>query len=370
MDTVSDGLIYRIAFASVKGMSLRFASELLKRVGSEQAFFRASSAELSRITGSSAKIYDRDYRDTVLRQAESEYDFITGNRIKPVYFTDQTYPYRLHDCDDAPLMLYTLGDCDLNKSRMIGVVGTRHATHYGIDFTNRFVDEIAAMIDNPVIVSGLAYGIDITAHRAALRNKIPTVAVLAHGLNTIYPADHRKEAVEISQAGGLLVTDYRSCDTIHRGNFVARNRIVAGLCDCLVVVESASKGGALITASIASDYNRDVFAVPGRISDRFSAGCNRLVASNMAALVESAADVVKAMRWPMRPIQEPEPTLPIVLDDEDRMIADYLADNEDATLNRMTVDLDIPVAQLMSRLIDMEFRGLLTAIPGGRYRLK
>lgn len=190
-----------------------------------------------------------------------------------------------------------------------------------------------------------------------MRNKIPTVAVLAHGLNTIYPADHRKEAAEISHTGGLLVTDYRSCDTIHRGNFIARNRIVAGLCDCIVVVESARKGGALITASIASDYNRDVFAVPGRISDRFSAGCNRLVASNMAALAESAADVVKAMRWPVRPILNTEQTLPIELDDDDKIIVDYLTVHEDATLNRITVDLDIPVAQLMSRLIDMEFRG-------------
>lgn len=370
MERVSEELVYRMAFAAVKGMSLRFASELLTRIGSERAFFNASSADLRQVTGSPAKIYDRDYRDSVLKQAEAEYGFITGNRIKPVYFTDPEYPHRLRDCDDAPLMLYTLGNCDMNQSRMIGVVGTRHATHYGIDFTNRFVDDIASMIDNPVIVSGLAYGIDITAHRAAMRNKIPTVAVLAHGLNTIYPADHRKEAAEISHTGGLLVTDYRSCDTIHRGNFIARNRIVAGLCDCIVVVESARKGGALITASIASDYNRDVFAVPGRISDRFSAGCNRLVASNMAALAESAADVVKAMRWPVRPILNTEQTLPIELDDDDKIIVDYLTVHEDATLNRITVDLDIPVAQLMSRLIDMEFRGLLTAIPGGRYRLK
>ncbi|MDE6491247.1 MAG: DNA-processing protein DprA, partial [Muribaculaceae bacterium] len=323
-----------------------------------------------KIVNSSAKIYESSYRSSLLKQAESEFDFINRNNIKPIYYTDSTYPGRLLECDDAPLMLYTLGNCDLNQARMVGIVGTRHATHYGIDFTNRFVDELASLIDNAVIVSGLAYGIDITAHRAAMRNKIPTIAVLAHGLNTIYPADHRKDAADISHIGGMLVTDYRSCDAVHRGNFVARNRIVAGLCDCLVVVESAQKGGALITATIASDYNRDVFAVPGRIYDRFSAGCNKLIASNVAALVESAADVVAAMRWPIRPSHDPVPTLPIELDDDDRRIIDYLTDHDDATINRMTVDLNTPVAQLMSHLIDMEFRGLLTALPGGRYRLK
>ena len=231
-------------------------------------------------------------------------------------------------------MLYGLGDTDLNNARFVSIVGTRHATVYGNSFVEKLVDDLAAKLDEKlVIISGLAYGIDIAAHRAALKNGIPTIAVLAHGLNTIYPATHRSAAVDIVKTGGMLLSDYRSIDTIHRGNFLARNRIVAGLCDFLIVAESAIRGGALVTARLASGYNREVMALPGRISDKYSAGCNELISSNIAALI----------------------------------ILDIMTDRGEVMINDLSARIDMPIHRLMGLLIDMEFRSLIAHIPGGRY---
>ncbi len=279
-------ITYRIAFASLRGMTRTLAGELLARIGSEEAFFSATERQLACVMGFNNRLLSQSYRDEVLEKARIETDFVKRNNVRLYYFTDVDFPSRFIDCDDAPIILYSLGSCNLNASHIVSIVGTRHATPYGIDFTTRLVEELSAILDDLVIVSGLAYGIDIAAHRAALNCGIPTIAVLAHGLNTIYPATHRNTAADIIRQNGMLLTDYRSIDTIHKGNFIARNRIVAALSDCLVVSESAEKGGALITANIASGYNRDVFALPGRISDRYSAGCNRLIANNIAGLIE------------------------------------------------------------------------------------
>jgi DNA processing protein len=215
----------------------------------------------------------------------------------------------------------------------------------------------------------LAYGIDIAAHTASLRHKVPTVAVLAHGLNTIYPASHRNVAADIARGGGMLVTDYRSIDAIHKGNFVARNRIVASLCDCLVVAESADKGGALITAGIADSYGRDVMALPGRTSDKYSAGCNRLISNNVAALVESADDIIKAMRWTPKVEEGFQTTLSMELTAEEQAVVDYLSQHDEAQINQLCVALNSSVSKLMALLIEMEFKGLILTYPGGRYRL-
>lgn len=240
-----------------------------------------------------------------------------------------------------------------------------------MDFVERFINELATLLpEKPVIVSGLAYGIDICAHKAALKCGLPTVGVLAHGLNTLYPSQHRSVAVEMVRNQGMLLTDYRSSTPVHKGNFLARNRIVAGLSDALVVVESASKGGALVTARLASGYNRDVFALPGRISDRYSAGCNSLIASHMAALVTSASDFCSQMRWPVAEADDAMPSLfPEVTPEEEAVMAVLTARGE-ATLADLSSRIDLPVARLMSMLIDMEFRALIISIPGGRYRLR
>lgn len=362
-------LVYRIAFASLKGLSRTFADEIISRLGSEELFFKAPERQLACVLGFNGKLLSQTYRDEVLEKAQREADFISRHNVRAIYFTDKDYPYRLNDCDDAPLMLYTSGNCNLNAAHIVSIVGTRHATPYGIDFTNHLVEDLSHKINDLVIVSGLAYGIDIVAHTASLRNKVPTIAVLAHGLNTIYPASHRNVAVDIVRGGGMLVTDYRSCDAIHKGNFVARNRIVASLCDCLVVAESAEKGGALITAGIADSYGRDVMALPGRTSDKYSAGCNRLISQNVAALIENADDLIKAMRWTPRLEDGVQTSFAIELSEEEQAVVDYLSQHDEAQINQLCVALNASVSKLMSLLIEMEFKGLILTYPGGRYRL-
>lgn len=224
-------------------------------------------------------------------------------------------------------------------------------------------------IDNLVIVSGLAYGIDIAAHRAALHCGVPTVAVLAHGLNTIYPASHRSTAADIVRSGGMLLTDYMSQDALHKGNFVARNRIVAGLCDCTVVAESAIKGGALITAGIASAYHRDVAALPGKTSDRFSQGCNKLIADNTAALISDADSLIAMMGWQSRQQEGDQATIPLILSPEEEAVIGYLTEKGEGDINTIGVTLNLPMHKLLPLLVDMEFKSLILTYPGGKYRL-
>lgn len=368
-------LKYRIAFSSLRGLTPTLAGEILARVGDEEQFFTLSSDTLSAILGFRSKLFDRSVRDKALDEARRECDFVTGNSIRPLYFSDDDYPRRLRMCDDAPLMLYSLGDCRFNEARFISIVGTRHATAYGDSFVEDLVSSLSRECADPiVVVSGLAYGIDSSAHRAALSAGVPTVGVLAHGLNTIYPASHRDLAAQMVRNGGGLVTDYRSIDPIHKGNFLARNRIVAGMSDCLVVVESDTHGGALVTARLASDYSRDVFALPGRISDRYSRGCNRLISTNVAALVTSASDIIDAMRWPRREESATQPSLfpetDTDLSDDERGIIDILADAGQVTMPELRARVDIPLPRLMGMLIDLELRNHIIAIPGGRYMLR
>ncbi|MDE6222667.1 MAG: DNA-processing protein DprA [Muribaculaceae bacterium] len=363
-------LRYQIAFASIRGMNLTLGRELLRMVGSEREFFALSEMRLRYLTQSKARIYSDEYRQRVLEEAAAEELFIEANRITPVYFTDPAYPRRLLECEDAPLLLYTCGGLDLNERRMVGIVGTRHATPYGLEFTRTLVNELAEKVGNVAIVSGLAYGVDIAAHRAALAAGLPTVGVMATGMQSIYPSDHRADAQRMASEGGLIVTEYGHLTPVHKGNFVARNRIIAGLCDCVVVVESAEKGGALITANLAMGYNRDVYALPGRVGDIYSAGCNRLIAGSTAMLIRNAEDLCHAQHWPMRTSHQEgdEPQLPIELNSDESQIVDFLGENPNATLAQLTAATGFRVSKLMSLLIDMEFRGLVLALPGGRYQ--
>ena len=367
---MTDTLIYKMAFAALRGMNRALAGELLSRVGSERDFFEMPDRRLGAVMGFSNKLFDGTYRATILEQARREADFVNANGIRALYYTDDDYPVRLADCDDAPLMLYGLGKCDLNRGHVVAVVGNPHATPYGMDFVNRLIADMAKHLAEPVtVVSGLAFGIDAAAHTASLKCAVPTVGVLGHGLNTIYPAQHRSLAADIVRSGGMLVSEYRSCDAIHKGNFVARNRIVAGMCDCLVVAESARKGGALITANIASGYNRDVFALPGRISDRYSEGCNRLIASNVAALVQDVSDVAQAMNWKLKETEAEQPSLFPDLSEEELAVVEYLTNHGEAQLNQLTIAMNQSVGRMMSLLVDMEFKGLVLTFPGGKYRL-
>ena len=372
MDTFADEqLRYRIALASVKGMNRVLAESLVELTGDVSAFFTLSQRELSDLTGWNSSLFSEVERGKALMAAAGEVEFIRKNNITPLFFTDADYPQRLLECDDAPLILYYKGNVSFQQPRVVSIVGTRHATPYGKNFVDTLVRDLADTCPDTLIVSGLAYGIDIAAHRAALRYGLPTVGVLAHGLNTIYPAQHRNTAVEMVGNGGLL-TEYTTSQPTHRGFFLARNRIVAGIADAVVVVESGVKGGSLFTATIASDYHRDVFALPGRVGDISSMGCNNLIRQNKAALLTCADDLIEAMGWGVRKEQPSQTTLApqqdVQLTDEEKLIMQYLALNGEGQINRMAVELNTPIATLSATLVELEFKGCVVAFPGGVYR--
>lgn len=372
MDTFADEqLRYRIALAGVKGMNRLLAETLVELTGDVSAFFTLSQRELTELTGWNSTLFSEVERGKALLSATNEISFIRKNNITPLFFTDADYPQRLLECDDAPLMLYYKGNTSLQVPRVVSIVGTRHATPYGKNFVDTLVRDLADACPDTLIVSGLAYGVDVAAHRAALRYGLPTVGVLAHGLNTIYPAQHRNTAVEMLGNGGLL-TEYTSSQATHRGFFLARNRIVAGLADAVVVVESGIKGGSLFTATIAGDYHRDVFALPGRVGDISSMGCNNLIRQNKAALLTCADDLIEAMGWGNRREQPSQTTLTVErevdLTAEEQHIMQYLSLNGEGQINRMAVELDTPIATLSATLVELEFKGCVVAFPGGVYR--
>lgn len=361
---------YKLAFSMLRGVNPVTGAAILQRMHSEAEFFTAPAAMLQTVMGTKSPLFEREYRDRLLMEAEAESMYNDAHGIRELYFTDDCYPQLLQQCSDAPLMLYGLGGCDFNNSHLVSIVGTRHATAYGVGFVNRLVKDLAAKVGNVVIVSGLAYGIDIAAHRAAISEGLPTIGVVAHGLSTIYPSSHRNEAAYMAKSGGMLLSEYVHDAAIHKGNFLARNRIVAGISECVIVVESASKGGALTTARIASEYSRDVFALPGRTSDQYSQGCNSLIARNVAHLITDADDVIEAMGWEVQATDDGmQKSLFPELNAEETQIVDYLREKGDARLNNISVDTGIAMSRLMPLLVNLEFKGVIITFPGGSYRL-
>ena len=366
-------ILYRMAFAGIRGMGVELAQRLLDVVDSEKEFFAMSDSDLKSITRSSSKVWERAHRDEMLRKAERELEFVESKNIKVLYFTDADFPQRLLNASDAPVLLYTIGSCDLNAKHVISIVGTRRSTHYGAAFCDKLVEGLSLLLDNDlVIVSGLAYGTDINAHRAALKYGIPTVGVQACGLNKIYPANHRNDAAHMVQQGGAVVSDYTSQDVIHSVNFLARNRIIAALSDCTVVVESASKGGSLVTANIAASYSRDVFTVPGRVNDEFSKGCNRLIMNNQAAAITCAEDLLKAMRWESKLVPEKAKELELFpqLTKEEQTVVDTLRKQGDLHINDLAGLMALPIYRLMAILVELDTKGVIATLPGCRYSLK
>lgn len=365
-----DRLQKRIAISKAKGIHAATLRELLVRIGDIDRFFSLSQAELHNLSGLNSEIFADEYRTELLHSFAPEVEFVRNNHIDSFFIDDPDYPRRLSNCEDAPVMLYKLGSCSLDHKHIIGIVGTRHATAYGIDITTRLVERLAEKLDSPVIVSGLAYGIDVAAHKAALANGVPTVGVLAHPLNMIYPADHRGVAARITSEGGALVTEYTTDMRIYRGNFLARNRIVAGLCDCIVVVESDFKGGSMSTAHLATQYNRDVFAVPGRVNDKYSHGTNKLIAGRTASLITCADDLISQMGWEDHTASSPAPpTLFHALSPLEEEIVGWLKDNPDSSINDICVNLNMSYAAVSEVIFKLEMDDILTTLPGGRLYL-
>lgn len=367
---LSEKLLYQIALTQIKGIGLNLARALMQALGDEEAVFKASARELETIPRISRRLVDEIRNPDVMKRAEEELRFIEKNDIQSYFFTDEDYPRRLTNCVDAPVLLYGKGNLELNRKKIVSIVGTRNLTEYGHRFSQKFIQELSAQIPDILIVSGLAYGADISAHRAALHNGVSTIGILAHGLDRIYPATHRKTAIEMLQNGGLL-TEFPSQTNPDKHNFVKRNRIVAGMADALIVIESGEKGGSLITADIANSYYREVFALPGRITDAFSFGCNRLIADNKAILLQDAATFIAQMGWgddakKAPPVQK---EIFLHLSDEEERVFNALNGTDGMQVNRLAIELDTPVSELFMTLLELEMKNVVKALPGGMYKL-
>ncbi|MGN0210632.1 MAG: DNA-processing protein DprA [Muribaculaceae bacterium] len=365
--------VRQLALSQIKGLTAVDLRQVLERTGGVDRFFELPQAELYQLMGGVRGFCSDAERKRLLAWAETEAQFLRSNPVDAFFLDTPEYSYKLSQCEDAPAVLYRRGECSLNHCHMVAIVGTRNATVYGCDFTRTLVADLAKALDDVVIVSGLAYGIDVNAHRAALAENVPTIGVVAHGMRTIYPADHRDVAARMVRQGGAIVTEYPSNSPVFRGNFLARNRIIAGMCDVTVVVESDSHGGALVTASLASDYGREVAAVPGRSTDRYSRGCNQLIVHQKAAMIRGAEDLMDLMRWEAKAGVSEQASFVFDIDSlpaDQRSIVNYLRSHPDATLNDMVAPLCMPFATLSSKVMDMEMNDIIVALPGGKFQLK
>ncbi len=361
-------LRYKIGISLIPKIGPILTKRLIAYSGSLEGVFNEKKRTLLKIPGFGEKIINELKSANVLEQAENEIDFIKKNNIHPVFYLDDEYPQRLRQCEDAPVIIYVKGNIRLNRQKMISIVGTRNASDYGKELCNKLVESLAINHKDILIISGLAYGIDICAHKAALKNNLDTAAVLGHGFSTLYPSTHRNVANQIIEQGALI-TEFTSNETPEAPNFVKRNRIIAGLADATIVVESGERGGALITADIANSYNRDVFAFPGRIGDKYSSGCNKLIKTNKAALIEDYSDLEYLMGWQVTYKQEPaQKKLFTELNDDEKKVMELLENNEEMSIDQIALQCNISVSKISYLLINLEFNGLVKCLPGKVYK--
>jgi DNA processing protein len=367
---LEESLRYKIGIGLIPKIGPVLTKRLVAYCGSVENVFREKKATLAKIPGIGETLVDHISRCKNLDAADAEIDFIQQHQITALFYLDADYPERLRQCEDAPVLLYTRGNTPLNRNKVISIVGTRNPTDYGRSVTRELVDALAAAYPDILVVSGLAYGIDICAHKSALKNSLDTLAVLGHGLSFIYPASHREAARQIIGKGALM-TEFRHDEKPEAVNFVKRNRIIAGLADATIVMESGEKGGALITADIANSYHRDVFAFPGRVTDKCSTGCNRLIKTNRAALIESLKDLEYLMGWQRAgkasgPMQK---ELFIELGPEEMKILDLLRSESNLTIDQIALLGNMQISKVSGLLLNLEFKGLVKCLPGRVYQL-
>lgn len=367
MDTT---LHFKLALSMIPGVGGVLARNLVAYVGSVEGIFNEPVAKLVKIPGIGEVNARRIREKEVLLRAEKELQFIEKHQVTVYFYLDENYPRRLRSCPDAPVLFFSSGNVRLDAEKVISVVGTRNATEYGRQLCDELIRDLSGRGHDLLVISGLAYGIDIQAHKSALKYQVPTAAVLGHGLDRLYPAAHAKVAQNMLGTGGL-VTDFPSQTKIDPSNFLRRNRIIAGLADAVVVVESGEKGGALVTADIAASYDRDVFVFPGRVGDLYSKGCNRLIKNNLAALIESAADLEYFMRWEMTtPGQPVQQQLFVELSAEEQQICKMLRNNGKMFIDLIGQETGLPMGKVSALLLELEFRGVVDALPGKMYRLR
>jgi len=360
--------LYQIALTQVPKVGDVIAKKLIAYCGSAEAVFKEPRKNLMMIPGIGSVLAKVIVSKDLLSAAEFELRFMEHNAVKPVYFMDDDYPFRLKQCVDSPILLYKKGsEMNLNEKKIISIVGTRKATDYGLRITEQIVEGLSCLQD-VLVVSGLAYGVDLAAHKACLKYNIPTLGVLAHGLDRIYPSVHAKVSVDMQNQGGLL-TDFMSGTRPVRENFPKRNRIIAGLSDATLVVEARKKGGALITADIANSYSRDVFAVPGRVGDENSEGCNQLIRRNQAALVQSAEDLCYLMGWDAdsEKKETKQVELFVALNKVEEALLGVLASQEKLSIDRIAIQTKQSIPKILEALLQLEMKGLVRALPGNFY---
>lgn len=364
-----DNLKYKIGISLILGIGYNLVKNLVAYVGSPEGVFKESKRNLMKIPGIGEISANKIIQQDVLQRAEKESEFVLKNNIQCLFYLDNDYPKRLQACTDAPIVLFLKGDVNLNELYVISMVGTRNATAYGKEICDQFMKGISEREYPVLVVSGLAYGIDVTVHKACLKYNVPTVGVVAHGMDQLYPSLHRNVAAKMVKNGGLL-TDFLSETKIERQNFLQRNRIIAGMADATIIVESAEKGGALVTADIASSYNRDVFAFPGRINDFSSRGCNKLIKNNEAGLIESLEDLEFQMGWQSdKKIPDTvQKQLFVDLTEPEQKIVDCLKEGEQM-IDIICKSCEMPISKVSAVLLELEFKGLVRSLPGKMYRL-
>lgn len=366
MNTPQIDIFHTLLLREVKGIGDINARNIIKETGSPKSLFELSNRELKSYSRIGQAIIDVK-KDTALHdKIWQELEFCNKNQIKYLTCFDDEYPKRLKHCPDAPLALFYKGNADLNNKRIVSIVGTRRSTAYGKQITHDIIDALSDL--GVLVVSGLAFGIDIIAHKRCVQNNIPTVGVLGHGLDRLYPKEHLITAKKMVQNGGLL-TEFMTQTNPDRENFPKRNRIVAGMTDATIVIESAKKGGSLITAKLANDYNRDVFAVPGKITDEYSLGCNWLIKTNQAHVVESVKDIEYIMGWKTEEKKVPvQKQLFIDLNDDERSIVNSIISGN-ISIDDIALSTSMPMSKISTDLLMMEFRGIVRQLPGKKYEL-
>lgn len=368
-------LFYVMALTRLTNFNYQQALELYKTVGNAQLLYEHRN-EIGDIVKEASPTLMQALQnwDDAMKRADFELHYMQEHSIRGMVLGDDDYPQRLCECSDAPLVLYYKGNCDLNQTKIVSIVGTRQMTVYGQDLIRHFVCDLKRQCSNVLIVSGLAYGVDIYAHREALSNGYETVGVLAHGLDQIYPYRHHETAAEMVNHGGLL-TEFMSQTNADKPNFVRRNRIVAGMADATVLVESAAKGGGLITCEIAQSYDRSVFAFPGNVGSEFSKGCNNMIRDNVAGLISNANDFVVAMGWQDEALRKQamadgiERNLFPDLSPEEQKVVSLLQHTNNLQLNILSVKTGIPIGQLTALLFQLEMKGVVKPLAGGTYHL-
>ncbi len=361
-------LRYTLALQRVPNLGDTTAKKLLRLVGSAEGIYKEKKSNLLKIDGVGAFKLRELSEKIQLDDADAEVQFIEDNEIEYCYFQDKLYPEKLKHCIDGPILFFQRGNIDLQNRKIISIVGTRKVTSYGKIFCEKLIEELSIL--NPIIVSGFAYGVDIIAHKSAISNGLQTIACLAHGFNQIYPKAHKKYIQQVEENGGFI-TEFWSSDAFDRNNFLKRNRIIAGLSQATIVIESATKGGSLVTADIANSYNREVFAVPGRSTDSQSQGCNNLIKTQQAHLITNAADLIYMLGWELKESQAKQQQIQLFVEltEEEKVVFNYLKKQDKEGLDIIAIASKIPTYKVASLLLSLELKGLVRPLPGKLYQL-